>query len=336
MEFPITQEITHIVRNRAYDPSLYIGSRFCPLQSEYVTDIQYDILEPSYGMTTAHGLGSDVKNIDVPTMATKRFGTAYWKEKIRIDEAKLLNARAAGAYNKRAGRDLVVQAALQLDTRLETRMEWLRWQAAMNGKIVINDNGVNFTVTYGIPDVNKIDISTDNARKWTATTSDPQNELDAWLKIFRGSGASGKTLYFNSDTAGVMAKNEKIRDMLKQCHYAGMLSASNITQALKMLFPKLTFVVYDGGYLAEDKSFKMFIPDGVVVLIGEYTGEKLMDFVTTLSLHNGGINKPQPGKFSMVKDRSSNADNPFIELLVGLYGLPRIFHPDWLVTAKVY
>lgn len=336
MEFPTTQEITHIVRNRAYDPSLYIGARFCPFAPEYVTKIEYDILEPSYGMTSAHALGSNVKNIDVPSMGTKRFGTAYWKEKHTINEEKLLNARAAGSYNKRAGRELVLQAALQLDTRLETRVEWLRWQTAINGKIVVTDNGVNFTVTYGIPDDHRIDLSSDSARNWKATTSDPQSDIDAWLKLFRGSGAAGKTVYMNSDTAGVMAQNQKIRDLLKQCNYAGMLSSSNITQALKMLFPKLEFVVYDGGYLDEAKSFKMFIPDGVLVILGEYAGEKLMDFVTTLSLHNGGLDKPQPGKFSLIKDRSSNAENPFISLLVGLYGLPRVFHPNWIVSVKVY
>lgn len=336
MEFPTTQEITHIVRHRAYDTSLYIGAKFCPITPEYVTKIEYDILEPSYGMTSAHALGSNVKNIEVPAMATARFGTAYWKEKHTINEEKLLNARAVGCYNKRAGRQLVLQAALQLDTRLETRLEWLRWQTAINGKIVVTDNGVNFTVTYGIPDENRIDLSGDSARNWKASTSDPQSDIDAWLKLFRGSGANGKTLYFNSDTAGVMAQNQKIRDLLKQCNYAGMLSASNITKALKMLFPKLDFVVYDGGYLAEDKSFKMFIPDGVLVMMGEYVGEKLMDFVTTLSLHNGGLDKPQPGKFSMVKDRSSSEENPYISLLVGLYGLPRVFHPDWIVSVKVY
>lgn len=336
MEFPTTQEITHIVRNRAYDSSLYIGARFCPLQPEYVTQIEYDILEPSYGMTSAHALGANVKNIDVPSMGTKRFGTAYWKEKIKIDEAKLLNARAAGSYNKRAGRDLVLQAALQLDTRLETRIEWLRWQTVLNGKIVVVDNGVNFNVTYGIPSSNKIDISSETDRKWTAAKSDPQGDIDTWLKLFRGSGAEGKTVYFNSETAGVMAKNPAIRDLLKQCNYAGMLSSSNITQALKMLFPKLEFVVYDGGYLAEDKTFTMFIPDGQLVFIGEYVGEKLMDFVTTLSLHNGGLDKPQPGKFSMVKDHSADAESPYISLLVGLYGLPRVFHPNWIVSVKVY
>lgn len=336
MEFPTTQEITHIVRNRAYDSSLYIGATFCPLQNEYVTQIEYDILEPAYGMTSAHVLGGDVKNVEVPNMGTKRFGTAYWKEKIRIDEAKLLNARAAGSYNKRAGRELVMQAALQLDTRLETRMEWLRWQTVTNGKIVVTDNNINFTVTYGIPGNNRIDISGDATRKWIASTADPLSDIDDWLKLFRGSGAHAKTVYLNSDTAGAMAKNQTIRDLLKQCNYAGMLSSSNITQALRILFPKLTFVIYDGGYLAEDHSFNMFIPDGTLVLLGEYTGEKLMDFVTTLSLHNGGLSKPQPGKFSVIKDCSSSAENPYISLLVGLYGLPRVFHPNWIVSAKVY
>jgi len=133
LTFPTTKEITHIVRNRVYDPSQYIGSSFCPVTPEYVAEIEYDVLAPSSGMTKPHNLNANPTVIDVPNMGTKRFGTGYWKETSTIKEDELLKARAAGSYNQRAGRDLVMLRSVHMDTRLETRIEWLRWQVPVIG-----------------------------------------------------------------------------------------------------------------------------------------------------------------------------------------------------------
>lgn len=336
MQYPSTQEITHIVRNRVVDPSTFRARSFCPITPEYVLDIQYDVLAPSYGMTRAHNVGSNPATTNVPVMSTQRFGTAYWKETLTLNEKELLYARNAGSYHQRAGRDLVVQRALHLDTRLETRLEWLPWQVLVAGQIAINDNNVSYTVTYGLPAANKPDLSGDSANKWSAATCNPVDNINDWVALYRGSGAKPKTVFMNQITAKYLTRSTAIQNLLKNTIYVKNLGVTQMPDVLKMLIPNLDFEIYDGGYLDETKTFQPFIPDGRVCMIGDYTGEKMMDFVSTISLHNGGIDKPAPGKFAIVEDESQNKKNPHIDITTGIYGLPRVFHPEWIVSAKVF
>jgi len=334
LQFPTTQEITHIVRNRVVDPSMFIGRQFCPIVPEYVLDIQYDVLEPSFGMTKPHQIGTDPATIDVPISGTKRFGTAYWKETYRVNEKELLYTRQAGSYNQRAGRDLVAQRSIHLDTRLETRLEWLTWQAVINGTIAVDDNGVKYNVDYKIPSKNKIDV-TKTMKAWSDPTSDPITDINDMILLYRGTGAKARKAYFNATVAKYLSANENFRELLKR-YNVQLTGLSNVAQGLKVLIPDLDFVMYDEGYLDDKKNFQLFIPDGKFVIIGDYPGEKMMDFVSTISLHNGGIDNPQPGKFALVEDESQRKKNPHLDLTVGIYGLPRIFHPNWIISAKVF
>lgn len=332
LTFPTTAEITHIVRNRVVDVSAFKAREFCPVVPEYAADIQYDVLEPSFGMTKAHQIGTEPKTTDVPKMETKRHGTGYWKETLTLNEQELLYARAAGSWNQRAGRDLIVQRSLHLDTRLETRIEYLSWQPLVAGVLNVNENGVKYTVDFKIP---KKNIVTPNV-KWTDfDNSDPVADCNAWILLYRGTGAKCRKFVFNKVTANLIVQSKKLIDLLKQSNFVGMLSVENVTAALKLFIPNVEFEIYDEGYSDEKLNFQSFIPDGVVSIRGDYSGEKMMDFATTISLHNGGLEKPLPGKFSIVEDESSRKKNPKIDLTVGIYGLPRVYHPNWIVLATV-
>lgn len=332
--FPTTQELNFIIRNRAGgNTANYIGKKICPQTPVYSKDIEYDVLHPSFGMTHAHQIGTNPKTVQLPKQETKRTGTAYWKETIRLDEEKLLYARQAGTLNQRAARDLVMQAGLQLDTRLENRLEWLVWQTLIAGTITIDESNVKYSVDFKLPD--KVDISADTALKWTADTADPIEFLVALVQGYRGSGAKARTIYMNSVTAGLAIQSPKLIEMLKQSNFVGYLSPLNAVPALKLLIPDVDFVIYDECYLDEASQVQFFIPNYEIVVYGDYPGDKVMDFASTISLHNGGIEKPQPGKFSIVEDESSRKKNPYVDVTVGLYGLPRVFHPEWIHRAKV-
>ncbi len=334
LQFPTTQELNFVIRNRSgANAANFIGNSFCPIVPVYAKDIEYDVLEPAFGMTQAHQIGTDPRTVQIPKMGTKRTGTAYWKETLPLGEEKLLYARLAGTLNERAGRDLVFQGGLQLDTRLDTRIEWLRWKAVIDGLLDIEENNVKYLVDYKLPAKNDISAA---ATKWSdPTKSDPAALLTGMVQGYRGTGAAARKVFMNSFTAGQAVQSAKFIELLKQSNFVGMLSPLDPTPALKLMIPKVEFVVYDEGYLDEEKNFQMFVPDGEIVMVGDYPGDKVMDFASTISLHNGGIEKPQPGKFSIVEDKSQAAKNPHVDITVGIYGLPRIFHPDWIKRAKV-
>jgi len=335
LAFPSTREITHIVRNRTVDPKRFIGRSFCPIRPVYSGEIEFDVIEAVQGMTAAHNLGADPKLVKTAGMKTKKIGTGHWKETKRIDEKELLYARTAGTYNERAGRLLVVEGALKLDDRLETRIEWLTWQPIVGGQITINENNVKYTVVYDIPDKHKPVIA-DAAKKWSNPDADIVGDITSWMLLYRGTGAKAKKAYFNLKVAGYIAANNGIKGLLKNTSYAEFLSAVNVTGALKLLFPEIEFVTYDEGYVDEKGVFNPFISDDRFIMVGEgQPGEDMMDFGTTISLHNGGLDQPQPDKFSIVEDKSEQEKNPYIDVTVGIYGLPRLYHPNWIVTAKV-
>lgn len=335
LSFPSTREISHIVRNRSVDPKRFIGAGFCPVTDHYAKDIEYDVLSASTGMTKAHNVGTDPKVVKLPGQTLKRMGTGYWKETYRINEAELLYTRQAGTINQRAGRDLVLKRALEFDDRLETRLEWLRWQPPVAGQLVVDENGVKYTVDYGMPAANKPELVGNDL--WSAKdTADPITNITTWLMLYRGTGARGVEAYFNMNVAGYLAKNAVIRELLKQTQYAMNLSADNIDKALKLLFPKLDFTMYDEGYVDDNGNFQPFIPDDRFVIRGQgQTNELVMDFASTISLHNGTLENPQPGKFAVIEDESAKQKNPHIDITVGIYGLPRLFHPNWIISAKV-
>ncbi|TWH45901.1 major capsid protein [Sporomusa sp. KB1] len=333
--FPSTRELTHVVRNRVSDTSKFIGKVICPIVPVYASEIEYDVLYPAKGMTSAHKIGTNPKSVQTPKQETKRSGTAYWKDKGRLDEEKLLNMRKAGTLNERAAREAVMQLALQQDTRLDVRVEWLIWKMLTKNAIEIDENNVKFTVVFNMPNV--VDISADVQKKWTATaTSDPVGFITALIQGYRGTGAKARTIYMNSITAGYAIQSTKFVDLLKQSSFSGYLSPLNADGALKLLFPNVDFVIYDEGYLDDNDTFQPFLADGDIVAYGDYPSEKVMDFGSTISLHNGGLDKPQPGKFTIIKDKSSEEENPYVDVTVGIYGLPRLFHPDYIRRGKVF
>lgn len=337
--FPTTADITHLVRHRVQDPATFVGINLLPTVGVEVDQIEVDVLDFPTGMTLAHQLGSDPKLIKGIGQRRKVYTTGYWKETRRWDEAELLKARKAGTFNVRAGRDLINTGAIQLDNRLEVRQEWLRWQALDGGVINIDENGVKYSVDFGIPTSHVIDLTDGGAGHvaWSDhANSTPISDIIGWTELFIGTGARPDTMYYSLKTANDLILNAQVRDLLKQSALVVNLSTQNLPQVLSMFIPQLKFQQYDQGYASDDGHFHFFVPDSDVIITGVGApGEKLGDFCSTISLHNGGIDTPKPGKFAIFEDKSQNEKNPFVDLTVGIYGLPRLFHPNWLVKVIV-
>lgn len=335
LNFPTSTEVTHIVRNRYQPPGVFIGRDLFPDVDTYHEKILVDVVDAPTGMTSAHNLGAEPRIIKGLAQRRREYRTGYWKETRRWNEAELLYTRQLGTFNQRAGRDIINQGAIQLDNRLEVRKEWLRWQVLLGGVISIDENGVQYTVDFGVPERNKIDLTAGGQTPWSDhQNANPVKDLLDIIQLFIGTGARPGTMYYNQVVANDLVQNAVLRDLLKQSTMIAQLNTANLPQVLKMFVPHLDFVQYDQGWADESGTFHFFVPDSHVVITG-VGSEKMGDFASTISLHNGGIDNPQPGKFAIVEDKSQADKNPYIDLTVGQYGLPRLYHPNWIISLKV-
>lgn len=335
LNFPTSTEVTHIVRNRFQDPGVFIGRAIFPDVDTFHEKILVDVVDAPTGMTSAHNLGATPRIIRGLGSRRKEYRTGYWKETRQWNEAELLYTRQLGTFSQRAGRDLINQGAMQLDNRLEVRKEWLRWQTLLGGVIDIDENGVKYTVDFGVPTANKIDLTAGGKTPWTDhQNANPVKDLLEIIQLFIGTGARPGTVYYNQVVAADLIQNAVLRDLLKQSSLVANLNTANLPQVLSMFVPQLSFVQYDQGWADDAGTFHFFVPDSHVVITGAGS-EKLGDFASTISLHNGGLDAPKPGKFAIVEDKSQAEKNPYIDLTVGQYGLPRVYHPNWIVSVKV-
>jgi len=336
IQWPTINILNRVINEFAVDPTTFIGVNMLPVVTEMGTDIKWDILGGTLGMTQAYQMDSEPRNINFRVLKTKTMGTMGWAETAVLNETDLLYIRNAGTLSDRAGRKLLALRLEQLNTRLETRMEYLRW-SAMQGVLNVNQNGVNRVVDYEVP-ANHKPVLVGN-RKWDdLANADPLSDFMDWSLLFRGTGAGRPIAYMNKHTSQWLAKNATIRDLVKQSSNTLLLGPMSVDRIVMPLVSDLdSIVVYDGGFTDEQGNWQTFIPDGVVILKAQGpVGEPFGDMVTTPSIRNGGIDNPTGGKFTIFKEEiGPEYTVQRVTVGAGFYGLPRIYHPNWLVVATV-
>lgn len=341
LNFPAQQEIAEIVRRFNAQPARFRGLReIFPLKPYYGGPlIRWDVLQAVTGRTTARNLDADPKIVTIAARAQMAEMTTYWGDTYRLRESDLLNARAAGAFNRRAGMELVTEAMYEAFINDQTLVEYTIWQALVTGQLAISENGVQRTVTYNQAAGHQITVGT----LWSDTVnSTPINDLQAASLLFRGTGFNKPTVWMNQKTANYMAENTSVLDRVSRNKLVLDANNENIGELITSLAGGLKQIeIYDEGYVDPLDGFTLFIPDGKVVMIGQMwmdangaTIRTVGQWMTTPSLHNGGIQNPQCG-FFMVADDDTRAKNPRYEITHGINGLPIVQYPEGIVILTV-
>ncbi len=340
INFPDAQYITDVIRERTPDPAEYIGLSMVPLDTKKQDNsprvITWDIKGPVTGMTHASVLGSNPQMVKHTTLKTKAMKTAYWKEFKRLDEDDLLHLRGLGPDDRtRAAAELIADSVMILETRLETRMEWLVWQM-FHGTLTLNERGVIRVIDYEIPAGNKINASVN----WSTTgTSDPILDIQNIAKLASDYGTEIDTIYINHQQATWLANSTKVRDLVKTSSEVVNIGVGNVGELIFTLagVPG-KFVIYDKGYLNDSGTFTRFIANEKVVVKLKNLPQlgKFASFRSTPSLYNGGVANATGGKFYRAKDMTDDIHKPHYDMLMGIYGLPVMFHPEWVVVLTVH
>lgn len=335
LNLPNTVVLSEVVRKWRPDPATYRGLSRFPFRDHPSPQIRWRVLEAVTGMTHARALNSDFKVVQFKPRSIKLESTAYWGETGRVNEDDMLNAMSfAGTdIGQRAGRELVMELAEDLDTRLNVRTEYLIWKAVLAGALNINEDNVIRDVDY--------DYTADNAVNagvaWsTVATADPVKDMQTWAYDFAKVGGTRPDIFINGKTAINLSQNAKLRDLVQRSNLATDIGLNNVGGLLKILAGNVgDVVVYDQGYLAADGTYTRFIPDDkAVVLAQHWQGKPIGFFMTTPAIQNGGIANPRPGKWALAEDHTGKKV-PCYDLTVGIHGLPIILYPQLIKIASV-
>ena len=350
-----TNLLQKMVREVVNDPSTFLGAKYMPSVAIPADDIFVDVVEASGGMTNEHTIGTSPKTVQGVGTRTQKFEGGAWKEELVMDEKQILHLRKLGSNDRsmRGARQRIDLNVDKLNRRLETRIEYLRWQTIFNGGFTYFGR----TVSFGVPAGNQ---ATPLTAVWSSdgivanASAKPVTDLRYWLMgglaAFRKYKVSKVVL--NPNTARWILDNAEVKSLIQYRFAAENFAEYDLNRTLQFLIPGLPeFEIYGGWYQSEsvDSNQKVtvgdatyFVPDGylffeVSSLPG---GDKIGEFQQGLHLVGGTIDEPADGKYLIVEDNTvpgskGGPQNPYISMVAGVHGGPKLDRAFDVITAKV-
>jgi hypothetical protein len=327
--------LTEIVRNIRVDINQFRGAQLLTggmdMKTELGLTIEYDMTFDDTGMTPATGLNDPTPVRAKQQVQHMSFTNQEWREKKIIDREKIAKLRAPGtSLEQMWAEEYMVESMIELNQRLETRIEWMRWQA-LKGSIVIpaTSSKPQQTLNYGVPGGQLPTAST----LWsTIATANPLQDIDNWKLIFRGTGARASKIIVNQKVDNYLKQNANIQNLLRTVYGRDVMAADSLAFVMKNQLNGLDYEVYDAGYLDDTGTFNPFIPDNACVIVGEGMTGNLMDMVTSPNNYEDIFNGV-PGKFALTK--KVHGDPEQWAAINGVTALPRLKHANWHVFATV-
>ena len=263
------------------------------------------------------------------------------RERFVLDEDTLLFLRQPGERESRSGRNIVNRQLAQMRGDVMSRKEKMIWDAVISGSIsetqTVDNTSLVISVDFGVPATQRVD-ATDSGYggAWTTPgTANPKLCFKQSKKTVReATGRTVKFAYMNSNTHDTLdavsglhtdwrAQESAPQDLVKSAHI------TDIIQNVRILD-------YDEGYKTDvnwQGTFQYFLPDNkVVYTVGASdNGEPYGDFAIAPSRLLDGSTVD-----GMYAEAWTSADEPVEDYIrVGMRGIPRIFHPDWVIVETV-
>lgn len=350
-----TRVLQEVIREIETDPTEYLGAQYMPAIEVPSTSVFVDVLEARGGLISEHTLGADPKGSPRRQFRTQQYAPGAYKEFIRFTEADILRLRELGQndQSKRGIRQHLNENALVLNNRIEARMELLRWQAIFNGTYVYDGK----TVDFGKPSANNVAPTTpwganDGLGNFTTANNSatPIQDLRYWLLGGYAQFRKYKVtkIIMNPNTERMVLDNTGVQSLIQNRFASETYKMHNINEIMGFLIPGCPPIeIYRGWYQGETiagttgaitvGNAQFFIPDGKLFFECKLPDmNKVGDLVMSLNLSNGSIDAPAPGKFILVDEHiEDRPGNPYIDVIGGFYGGPRLKRAFDTLTASV-
>jgi hypothetical protein len=338
------------------DPVLGPGGIF-PIDTTEFAKVMWEQLDNFWGLTQLRGVGGQPGRVLNVGMSRFEMDPGYYGDIANISEQEMLTWRKPGDVN--APWDLTDRIMIRLQQLITNGLNRVRqvvWALLTAGTFsVASPSGVTHTDTFPLQTYATV-------HPWSApTTSTPLGDYRNVVLLHRGTSArfDGSAYSFmNRKTFNYMDNNNNAGDLFGR-RTAGLETVEGLGAINYVLtkddLPKA--VIYDEGYLnaanpgnaaAPNSVFVPFIPDNVVVVIGNRPGAQRVGKViftrnaTELSSGRGGDgagdieSSPYEGFVAKVVDHGERqAVGREIDLGLSFNFGPAVEYPSSIVTMNV-
>lgn len=270
----------------------------------------------------------------VKPLGARRFlmNPGVYGERMDLDEQQLTMRRNYGSLQGFANvTDLVRECQDRLLGRRLDRIEWIIWTLLVTGTFsVLDGSSILHTDSYTTK------TFTAGTAWGTAATSTPLADLRAVQLLSRGISVdfgARATLYMNRTTMNQLLSNTNANDMGGR-RVTGLQTVNGPVALNQVLsaddLPGI--VVYDQGYLDDNGTFQLYIPNNKAVLVGSRRdGDPVGEFRLTRNANNPGM---APGAYMKVIDDEDVVPRT-IQVHDGMSGGVVLFHPGAIVLLTV-
>lgn len=296
-----------------------LGSQLLPDEPDFTDTFQWEVLDRGRQRAGLVPRDGEAKIIPFQAQEVKSAPSAFIKAKMLLTESILEYLRYPGTLSAQAEKQVA-----RLSRQVDLEKEWLIMKALTTGAIAYAETGgYSFSVDYGVPgSTNKPTASP----LWSSTsTADVIGNLLAWRTLIEQNGGTRIVGLCNSTTFAYILNNAAIRNLLQ----TNIVNPADPTIYATILGIERLYV-YNQLYTDLDGSTTAkFVPDGKFILmaLGD-AGDRLGGFRQAPSLYNNH----KPGRFVYTYTEDDPAG---VWVVVGEYGLPVIYHPNWIVIATV-
>ena len=312
-------------------PEFDEGTRKVEWEVAYGGDTMADIVAHDAASPLGNRPGAERKSAELVDIRQKMF----------LDEDDILFLRQLG---ERESRRLAAEAHVTRDIatmrgRVERRIEKMRWDALISGRIdetvTVDGKSQRYFIDFGVPAAQR---TSGTASGWggawtTPGTADPKLTFTkAVATTFDATGRRIKFAWMNTNTHNTLDQVSGLHTDFRSQESApqDLVKAAHVTDIIK----NVRIIDYDEGYHARDDvngtgTFTRYLPDNrVLFTVGrEDDGEVYGDVaVGPARLATGEIVQ---GLFA---ETWINPDPTREYVRVGKLAVPRIYHPDWVIS----
>lgn len=314
------------------------------------------ILEANTGLLPARAPGQPIPQIKRANIKSTAFSAAGYAGSMSFGELDMFLRNLSAQDISQNGLDTyLIYNQLRLLTQLYSRKKLLIAQAAMFGQIEYEAEGqFDFQANYGIPNENIVHPISGNWLNPNNTINhnampfqDLSYILDRYPPFykFRSAYMGGGKLIMNPATADAFLNNNNNHEWARNIFgNAAIFKRATMDMWLQHMYPSgnLQAVIDSDMYIDEAGVSRYTVADGKILIGFDSTshGGSLGEFVFIPAAQKGGLLNAKPGIYTLLEDCSvpgsrGGVGNPFINIIAGFNGLPRIANPNNMLIIDV-